>query len=82
MLTSSNSTLRTGWSSSDRLGEIRKQIARAMIGKSVNLMADAETIVRGMVAGVMVETGKPKVVVNGQSYGLNQILTVCPASLN
>lgn len=53
-----------------------------MIGKSVNLMADAETIVRGMVAGVMVETGTPKVVVNGQSYGLNQILTVCPASLN
>ena len=82
MLTSSYSTRRTEWRPKERLGEIQKKIARAMIGKSVNLMADAETIVRGMVAGVMVETGTPKVVVNGQSYGLNQILTVCPASLN
>jgi len=82
MMTSSNTTRRIERRPKDRLGEIRKNIAGAMIGKTVNLMADAETIVRGMVAGVMVETGTPKIVVNGQGYDLNKILSVCPAFLN
>jgi hypothetical protein len=82
MLTPSNLIHRTKRSSKDRLGEIRKNIASAMVGKTVSLVADARTIARGMVAGVMVETGTPKIVVNGRSYGLNQILSVCPASLN
>lgn len=82
MLTTTKSTYRTGRPRQSRLGEIQKNVARAMIGKTVSLMADASTIARGMVAGVMMETGMPKIVVNGQSYGLNQILSVCPASLN
>lgn len=82
MQTSSYSTRRIERPTKDRLGEIRKKIAGAMVGKTVNLMADARTIVRGMVAGVRVETGTPKIVVNGQGYDLNKILSVCPASLN
>ncbi len=82
MMTPSKSNRRTERQPKDRLGEIRKNIAGAMIGKTVNLMADAETIVRGMVAGVMLETGSPKIVVNGQGYDLNRILSVCPAYLN
>ena len=60
----------------DDLGEIRKNIASAMIGRTVSLLADAKTIAHGMVAGVMVEAGMPKIVVNGQSYELGRVLTV------
>lgn len=82
MLTSLDSTTRTKRPGANRLGEIRKNIARAMIGKSVSLMADARTIARGMVAGVMVVRGTPKVVVDGHSYDLDQILSVCPLRFN
>ena len=80
MLTSSNATRRIERPLEDRLGEIRTHIACAMIGKTVSLMADARTVARGMVAGIMVETGIPKIVVNGHGYQLNQILSVTPVS--
>ncbi len=65
----------------DRLGEIQKDIASAMIGKTVSLMAGARGIAHGMVAGVMVETGTPKIIVNGRRYRLDQVLSVCPAAV-
>ena len=75
-----NSTNRSKPLFKNPLGEIQKNIASAMIGKTVRLMADAKTIASGLVVGVMIETGTPKIVVNGQHYELNQILTVCPAA--
>ena len=76
MRTSTKSNVRTKPLFEDKLGEIRKDIASAMIGRTVSLLADAKTIARGMVAGVMVEAGMPKVVVNGHSYELGRVLTV------
>ena len=60
----------------DKLGEIRKNIASAMIGRTVSLMVNAKTIANGMVAGVIVEAGAPKIIVNGRHYDPDQVLTV------
>jgi len=76
MIPSKKSTVRTKPFFDDKLGQIRKNIASAMIGRTVSLLADAKTIAHGMVAGVMVEAGMPKIVVNGQSYELGRVLTV------
>ena len=76
MLPSKKTTARTKPLFEDKLGEIRKNIASAMIGRTVSLLADAKTIAHGMVAGVMVEAGIPKIVVNGHTYDLGRVLTV------
>jgi len=81
MIPSTKSTVRTRPLFNDKLGEIRKNIASAMIGRTVSLVADAKTIARGIVAGVMVEAGAAKIVVNGHHYDLDRVLTVT-AGLN
>lgn len=60
----------------DKLGEIRTNIASAMIGRTVSLLVNAKTIANGMVAGVIVEAGAPKIIVNGHFYDLDKVLTV------
>ena len=72
-------TLRRG---RDRFGVVRKHIARAMIGQTVDLLVDARTVAHGVVTGVMTEAGMPKLVVDGMHYDLNQILTATPASFD
>jgi hypothetical protein len=64
------------------LRKIRGKIARAMIGQTVDLLADASTITHGVVSEVLVEAGTPKVVVDGARYNLSQVLTVTPPRLN
>ncbi len=66
----------------DVLGVIRSHIAEAMVGRAVDLLVDAQHITHGVVAGVLNEAGKPKLLVDGHRYDLNQILTVMPASFN
>jgi hypothetical protein len=61
---------------------VRKHIAKALVGQTVDLLVDAHTIVHGVVTGVMNEAGTPKLVVHGTGYDLNQILTAMPASLD
>jgi hypothetical protein len=61
---------------------VRKHLAKAMIGRTVDLLVDAHTIVHGIVTGVLNEAGTPKLVVGGNGYDLNQILTATPASLD
>jgi hypothetical protein len=58
-----------------KLGAIRKNIARAMVGSTVDLMADSQTVAHGIVTGVFMKGGAPKIVVNGQTYNMNQVLT-------
>jgi hypothetical protein len=58
------------------LGGVRRKLAWAMMGKTVDLLADTRTIAHGIVAGVLIEAGMPKLVVNGLRYDLNQVLTV------
>ena len=71
-------TPRTG--TRDKCRAVRKHLARAMIGQTVDLLVDAQTIVHGVVTGVMSEGGAPKLVVDGTGYDLNQIVTAMPAS--
>ena len=66
----------------DKCRVVRKHIARALVGQTVDLLVDAQTIVHGIVTGVMTEAGTPKLVVDGMRYDLNQILTAMPASLD
>jgi hypothetical protein len=59
----------------DKLGVIRKNLAKAMIGSTVDLLADSRTVAHGIVTGVSMMAGTPKIIVNGHSYDLNQVLT-------
>ena len=64
----------------NRFGVVRRNIARAMVGRTVDLLVDTGTIAHGVVTGVMTDAGTPKLVVGGMSYDLNQLLTATPAS--
>ena len=57
-------------------------IARSMIGRTVDLLVDATTITQGVVIGVFTEAGRPKLVVGGTKYDPSQVLAVTPTSLN
>jgi len=80
MLRSSYHTLASPTSSEDSLGGIRKKLARAMIGSTVDLLADS-TIAHGVVAGVSMAAGKPKIVVNGRLYDMDQVITSTAVSI-
>lgn len=60
---------------------VRLEMANSMVGRTVSLMVNARKITRGIVAGVLVESGVPKIVVNGASYDTHQVLSSCPAFL-
>lgn len=66
----------------DKSRVVRKHLAKALVGQSVELLVDAHTIVHGVVTAVMTESGRPKLVVDGTGYDLNQILTAIPAALD
>lgn len=57
-------------------------LARSMIGRTVDLLVDAKTITHGVVLGVFTEAGMPKLVVNGLVFDPHQVLTVTPTSFN
>jgi hypothetical protein len=78
-LNPARSTFRRG---TTRFNAVRKNIARAMVGRSVDLFVDAQTVAHGVVTGVLTEAGMPKLVVDGMRYDLNQILTATPASFD
>ena len=59
----------------DKLVPIRKKLARSMIGSTVDLLADSHTIAHGIVTGVQVVSGSPKIVVNGQAYDVDRVIT-------
>jgi hypothetical protein len=74
-------SFRTNIGTRSRCRAVRKHIAKALVGQTVDLLVDAHTIVHGVVTGVMNEAGASKLVVDGTGYDLNQILTAMPASL-
>lgn len=55
--------------------------ANSLIGRTVELKSDQETPIRGVVSAVKVEAGTPKLVVNGESYAMSDLLTVAPNSV-
>ncbi len=56
--------------------------ALALIGQTVSLLGRSKTIRHGVVAGVVNETGRPKLVVDRVEYDLSQVLSVTPPSFN
>jgi len=61
-----------------QLGEVRQHLAEAMVGKTVDLL-NGRVVAHGVVSGVMLLAGNPKLLVNGRAYDLNQVLTASPA---
>jgi hypothetical protein len=57
---------------------VRQHLAEAMIGKTVDLL-HGRAVAHGIVSGVMLLAGNPKLLVNGRAYDLNQVLTASPA---
>ena len=53
--------------------------ANALIGRSVQLFDAQGATVTGVVSGVTLASGAPQIVVNGQGYGLSNVLFVGPA---
>lgn len=60
----------------DELGIIRKNIAGSLIGRTVDLIGKGHRLTHGIVTGVLVESGMPKIIVGGSSYELDRVLTV------
>lgn len=63
------------------LDALRINLARSLIGRTVDLLVAAETITRGVVIGVFTEAGMPKLVVGGMVYDPHQVLTVTQSAL-
>jgi hypothetical protein len=61
---------------------IPNQLAQALIGQTVSLLDHAHNIAHGVVAGVLIETGRPKLVVGRVQYDLSQVLSVTPPAFN
>jgi hypothetical protein len=59
------------------LGTVRQHLAEHMIGKTVDLLS-GRVVAHGVVSGVMLLAGNPKLLVNGRAYDLNQVLTASP----
>lgn len=49
--------------------------AQALVGQNV-VMATSNGVVQGTVSGVAIEAGAPKVVLNGKTYGLDQVVSM------
>ena len=60
------------------ISSVRQHLAEAMIGKTVDLLS-GRAVAHGVVSGVMLLAGNPKLLVNGRAYDLNQVLTASPA---
>jgi flagellar basal-body rod modification protein FlgD len=53
--------------------------ASALLGKTVELQGSPDVTLRGTVSEIQIEAGTPKLIVNGQSYDLDQVLTISAA---
>ena len=56
------------------------QQANDLIGRSVDLQSGSTLPINGLVTGVQVQNGVPKIVVNGQPYTLSDVLDIAPAT--
>lgn len=56
--------------------------ANNLIGRVVALQDEGGALVSGIVSGVSVQEGIPKLVVNEQAYDLSMVLSVVPAPTN
>lgn len=50
--------------------------AGSLIGTTVALQSDSNTVLTGVVSGMQLQSGTPMLMVNGHAYNLNQVLSV------
>jgi flagellar basal-body rod modification protein FlgD len=55
--------------------------ANSLLGRTVEIQTDSGDSDAGLVSAVQVEAGMPKIVVNGESYNLNRVLTIAPSMI-
>ncbi len=55
--------------------------ANALIGKAVTLQVNSDLTAQGTVSAVQIEEGTPKLIVNGQKFDLDQVVTISPDSV-
>jgi flagellar basal-body rod modification protein FlgD len=56
--------------------------ANAMLGRQVSVQVDSSTATRGVVSGVVVDSGVPKIVVNGTAYDLDTVFAISTPAAN
>ena len=56
--------------------------ASSLLGQTVALQADQDTLTGGVVSAVQIEAGTPKLIVDGQSYDLSQVLSITPTAIH
>ena len=54
--------------------------ANSLIGRQVSLQATADQTAQGVVSEVQVQSGTPKIIVNGQSFDLSQVTSIQPVA--
>jgi flagellar basal-body rod modification protein FlgD len=54
--------------------------ANSLLGKIVDVRVDDTLTVRGTVSEVQIESGTPKLIVDGQEFGLDQVVTITPTA--
>jgi flagellar basal-body rod modification protein FlgD len=54
--------------------------ANSMLGKTVSLQDNQGLTTQGTVSAVQIQAGTPKLIVNGQSYDLSQVLSITPGA--
>jgi flagellar basal-body rod modification protein FlgD len=64
-------------------GSMSVMQAASLIGSTVNVqsLTDSTQQTTGMVTGVDISSGTPQLLVNGQLYGLSQILSISPTQI-
>jgi hypothetical protein len=61
---------------------VPNHLALALVGQTVSVRGRQNNISHGVVAGVLNENGRPKLIVNRVEYDLSQVLSVTPPSFN
>jgi flagellar basal-body rod modification protein FlgD len=56
--------------------------ASALLGQTVELQVNQDTMAAGVVSAVEIVAGTPRIVVAGTSYDLSQVLTITPTLVN
>lgn len=56
--------------------------ANALLGQTVGLQVNEDTVAAGVVSAVQIVAGTPKIVVGGTSYDLGQVITITPTPIN
>jgi flagellar basal-body rod modification protein FlgD len=64
--------------SSDMASSLGMMQASSLLGSTVTLQVDAKTITSGVVQGVVLQDGKPQILVDNKAYALSQVVAVVP----